>query len=374
MARVLFISKPIAPPFHDGSKCLVRDVACNLDRHQAEVLTTADAPAIGGREGALVMHRIYSDAGAFTPALRQNLRAASWLATRAQADIWHYVFAPNPTTSQLGRALRWLRRKPVLQTVASAPREFSGVARLLFGDLVVAQSEHTARRIADAYDREQVPTSMRRPVHVIPPPVPCLREPSAEDQGSARRTLGIGPEKRILLFPGDLETGGGARRLANAAEPLLATVEGAVLVFAYRRKSDRADLVASQLRVELSHLPVKVCSDVRSMPALLATSSAVLFPVDDLWGKVDLPIVLLEAMQLGVPVLVLDHGPLAELEGAHRVRGTGVQDWVRATQDVVTEPETRASVILAQTQAVARCYAAEVVARRYSALYDSLGS
>ncbi len=42
-------------------------------------------------------------------------------------------------------------------------------------------------------------------------------------------------------------------------------------------------------------------------------------PVDDLHGKVDLPIVLLEALTLGTPALVLDEGPLSGTHGG-RVR------------------------------------------------------
>ena len=40
MPRVLFVSKPIAPPFHDGTKCLVRDVASELRDFSPVVMTT----------------------------------------------------------------------------------------------------------------------------------------------------------------------------------------------------------------------------------------------------------------------------------------------------------------------------------------------
>jgi glycosyltransferase involved in cell wall biosynthesis len=40
------------------------------------------------------------------------------------------------------------------------------------------------------------------------------------------------------------------------------------------------------------------------------------FPVDNLWGKVDLPLVLLEALALGKPIVVASGGPLEEIPTA----------------------------------------------------------
>jgi len=162
--RVLFVSKPIVPPFHDGTKCLVRDVALHLERAEAMVMSAPGAPALESavdaelypsRDGRVPvqMAPVYPGAGRFAPALRDNVRAAAFLLARSRADVWHYVFAPNPKSSVVGCAIGRLRRVPVLQTVASAPRRFEGLSRLLFGQIVVAQSEWTRARVVDAYER-----------------------------------------------------------------------------------------------------------------------------------------------------------------------------------------------------------------------------
>jgi len=67
--RVLFVSKPIVPPWNDGSKNLVRDVARHLTRASATVLTTEGAPSLGDR---VAMEAIYTTPGRFAPGLAQN--------------------------------------------------------------------------------------------------------------------------------------------------------------------------------------------------------------------------------------------------------------------------------------------------------------
>ena len=69
--NVLFVSKPIVPPWHDGSKNLVRDVASHLTRARATVLTTRGGTPLGER---VTLDPIYSDGGAFAPSVLANAR------------------------------------------------------------------------------------------------------------------------------------------------------------------------------------------------------------------------------------------------------------------------------------------------------------
>ncbi|MBM3679093.1 MAG: hypothetical protein FJW96_14650, partial [Actinobacteria bacterium] len=77
--RVLFVSKPIALPLHDGTKCVVRELAAALERHQAVVMTTHGATASELGLPRAELAAVYRDAGRFAPALAANARAALWL-------------------------------------------------------------------------------------------------------------------------------------------------------------------------------------------------------------------------------------------------------------------------------------------------------
>ena len=68
--RVLFVSKPIGPPFHDGTKCLVRDVALNLTRYEAQIMVPLGAHDLGYTPGpgnpGVTPVRVYADSGSST--------------------------------------------------------------------------------------------------------------------------------------------------------------------------------------------------------------------------------------------------------------------------------------------------------------------
>lgn len=381
--RVLFVSKPIVAPFHDGTKCLVRDVALHLERAEAVVMSAPGAPPLESAldaelykpsdgHGPVRMAPVYAGAGSFAPALGDNIRAAAFLLARSRADVWHYVFAPNPRTSAVGRGIGRLRRVPVLQTVASAPRRFEGLGQLLFGQIVVAQSEWTRRHIVEAYEREGVAEARRPRLEVVPPPVGPLRPRSADALAASRRALDIPEGAPLFVYPGDLETSSGAEQVAAAVDPIVRELPDAVIVFAYREKTPEAPRLARALEQRLASPNVRFESELDDVLALIGSASAVLFPVDDLWGKVDLPIVLLESMSLGVPVVAIDYGPLAELDGTVRVPRDDSGALAQAAVELARDPGRRLAVAEAERAAVERRFRASAVAAAYESLYEEL--
>jgi len=265
--------------------------------------------------------------------------------------------------------MRRMRGVPVVQTIASPPRSFADPQNLFFGDVLVAQSAWTRSAVETSYEG----SGMRAPrIEVIPPPVPDLVPPGAEQIAAVRRQLALAPEQRYLLYPGDLETSSGAESTAALAERVPSALPGVVTVFAYRRKSARAAEVAARLAARLPAAHTRFLENAPNILALLAGAAAVVFPVDDLWGKVDLPIVLLEAMALGVPVIVLDQGPLRDLQGVAKVASLDPALWLAEVSGLIGDAERTAALISNQRAALVEHHAAAVVAGAYEDLYLEL--
>jgi phosphatidylinositol alpha-1,6-mannosyltransferase len=249
--------------------------------------------------------------------------------------------------------------------VASPPQRFDH--RDFFGDVVVAQSEWTRRRIEQAFQDAGRPAPH---LEVIPPPVGPVSEPSESDVARVRAELRLSSDRPVFVYPGDLEVGRGAERVAAAVPFLASLVPGAVVVFACRHKTPRAPAIEAELRARLEPESVRFAREV-DLAALLRASRAVLFPVDDLRGKVDLPISLLEAMRLRVPVVTVREGPLADLEGTLRVELEDPRGLAEAAA-ALTSGDARENTISRALAEVSRKYDSRVVAEAYERLYGSL--
>jgi len=362
---VLFVSKPIVAPYRDGSKCLVRDLCLHLPEIQAHVMSTGQGtPELSG---SAISHAVYRDAGQFAPSLTQNLQAFSWLLRSPKVELWHSVFAPNVRASRALGLLARVRRALVCQTIASPPRNFERPEQLLFGDVVVAQSAWTLRQFKNAFQMDGKTPPM---LLEIPPPCPEVTEPDAARTMSVRRQLGVGETTPLFTYPGDLEVSGVGQWLLDWSQLLKASWPEARLILAYRTKTAKSRELAEQLRRAANPHVVQIVENVSDIWALLSTSCALLFPVDDLYGKVDLPLVLLEAMSLGTPVFALGQGPLESLKGAQHLP-LAPKAWLDAVLSLKSAEQRAAWSQHGQLE-VARHYHPRIITRSYWAVYQEL--
>ncbi len=366
--QVLFVTKPIVEPFNDGTRAIVMALGPALRAVTPVVMTVPPPPAVEGVTWA----PIYLRPGSYAPGLRNNARAARHLAWGARADLWHFVFAPNKNSSRMGRVLRRWRGVPVVQTIASRPKSFEDPLSVLFGDVVVAQSESTRGAFLKAFEAAGLEQRCRPELRVIPPPLGVIAPRQPDVHRAVRAELGIDEDAPIVLYPGDLEVSRGKDRVVRALPELLSQDPRLVVVIAYREKTTRARGLAEELMIGLEPARVRLVRESRDILGLVQASQVLLFPVDDLYGKVDIPIILLEAMELGTPVVVTDEGPLAELESVVRVAPDRPDELVKATLALLVDPSRRQALVADQRAEVARRFRAATIARAYEAIYEEL--
>ena len=255
-----------------------------------------------------------------------------------------------------------------MQTVASAPREFQGVGQLLFGDVVVALSEWTrASLIGGGADSARI--------RVIFPCAAAPAEPSVESVQQTRARYRLGAA-RVVLYPGDYELSSGAATFADSVKALAPQAPDVLFVYACRQKTPGAAEARARVMAQLSGAGlterVRHVGEIDDLPALMAASSAVAFPVDDLYGKVDLPLVLLEALALGVPLVLARGGPLETIASASFVDpgdGPGLASAVLAL--LAREEDARAHARRGK-ELYARSFTPAAVAARYDDLYEEI--
>lgn len=366
MSRVLLVSKPLEAPWNDSSKNLVRDLVLGLERFEATGLGRKGGETRLGRADLDPIHP--AGRGGFAPAMLEQGRVLGRLLTDRGSDLFHYFFAPNPRTSSVAGLVSRLRRKPTVQTVCSVPRDDVDIDRVLFGDRVVVLSEHTERRfLAAGIARDRVVR--------IPPAAPPLEPLDADASRAARGEFGLPPEAPLVLYPGDLEFGSGARFVleAHAALP-----KDTALVLACRTKTSRALEIADSLRQRAAALGtaarVTFLGETPNILKLVGCADVVALPSEVAYAKMDYPLVLLEAMALGRPIVVCEGTPAAELarhEGAIATPASPAAV-AEALAGLLSDTARRQGLGAAARRAALTHYGRTGMARAYETLYAAL--
>lgn len=365
MADVLLVSKPIAPPWHDSSKNLVRDLAAHMQRYTPVVLSRPGADLTLPRAR---VETIYGDAGEFSPALRDNARVLARLLVGAKTSLWHFFFAPNPRSSRAAALAALARRQRTIQTVCSAPADYVRPQEVLFADRIVVLSEHTRARFLRAGIAAERLALIRPSIVPLTPPsdVPALRS-----------ELGLPEQRPLIVYAGDLEFGHGADLALEAHADLPASLH-ALLIMACRAKTKLAHARERQLREHCQRLgiahSVRFWGETPRIHALLAAADLVTLPSDSSYAKMDLPLVLVEAMSLERCVLVGAGTPAEELAaGGGAVSVATQRDAVSAVTRKLMEDRSQRERVGARARQVVLCdYDATRMATLYERVYDQL--
>ncbi len=364
----LIISKPLRAPFRDGSTVLIRDLVRALPPER-RVVHLGD-PARPLRADTEV---IDIPAMGYSPGLWAKVRVlAAMLHPRRRHMPVQLCFTPNPITSRAVALLRFLQpRRLFVQSLMSAHGAEGWVPLLRPLDAVVVLSQHTERRLIAA----GVPAEK---LHRIYPAV-AAAAPDPPAEVAARRRL---------LYAGDLDAEVAARLIA-LARALHLTHSTAIpaarwsLTIACRPKSEGDAAAREALRAalpgELAAGTVELLGEVDDMDALLRSASLQLYAADHVRRKVDLPLVLLEGLARGVPVVAVDADPVRELYAVaarHDLAvGTAVpaapEAFARAVLGLLTPHNLQASSAAAAVLA-AREFSLDVMARCYGALHAAL--
>ena len=346
---VLMVSKPVAPPWTDSSKNLVRDLAQAGRELRYRVLTPRGYALEGSR---VVSEPIYRNLGGYTPPVWQNLSALRRLVRRDDSALAHFFFAPNPKSAAAARLGLALRPRRTVQTICSVPVSFDRVDRLLFGERIIALSQHTRRRL--------------------------LAAGLAAERAAARRAHGLLPDDFVVVYPGDYQFSQAARVVAQAVPQL----PGAQIrfVFACRIKQPASRLVEREIEGELRRdgvrARVSLLNEVPRMLELLAAADVCVLPAESLYAKMDLPLVLLEAMALELPIVVASGGPLEEL-GCGREVGAVVPPndsaaLAAALAALRSDPLRRRRLGCAARAVVEAHFSIDAVSRQHEQLYREL--
>jgi glycosyltransferase involved in cell wall biosynthesis len=361
----MLVSKPVRPPFRDGTTVLVRSLIEQLPP-PLDLTYFGDA-ATTLRPG--FDRVIEARPMGYAPGLLDKARMLRALVSPRRLGMpLHFFFTPNRVTSSVVTMLRRVQpRRVMVQTVMSPVSAGELVHHLRGLDAVICASEHSRRELCAA----GLAADVVRCIH------PGVDVPSDVEPG--------GGDHRRLLYAGDLDDDVVARILAIV--PLLRRPElhGWRLTVACRPKgpghASARETLARRLADDRASGRVELLSEVADMDALLRQTTLQVFLADHVRNKVDLPLVLLEGMARGVGLVSLDFPPVSEIFA--RGRALGMLPGVAVPTDdlealsmtlieLMTDPVRLRRHAAAARELVRETFSSRVMATRYAELYASL--
>ena len=307
--HVLLVTPPATPPWHNGSTLLARHLASSAKGFHYRMLGVRGQQAPGPFAEVEPLFGASPRGG-----WRDSARVFARLMRPDRCAVHHFMFAPHGKAVRAVRTALKLSRKRSVHTIPSQPAAGVDPSTLVFADRTVVLSEASALLLRSAGVEG---------VEVIRPAIPLPPRPAVTSEARAQLLLSMPSldwgDAPAFVYPGDLAFSDGARVFVEAAALVHEAIPEARFALACRMKTPAAHAEADALmrRVEALGLEgvVRFLGVVDDMPALLGAATAVVLPVDTLYAKVDIPIVLLEAMALGTPAVVSDLPSLSELSG-----------------------------------------------------------
>jgi len=357
----VLLSKPLVPPYRDGTSVLVRNLLRRLPPAQP-VVYFGDPSAPVRSHGDRVLP---AAAMGWQPrALDKGVMLARLMSPGFVRHPIHAFFAANPSSSLvLGALQRLPRRRVVLHTLPASAGAEAIVRWLDRLDGVIVTSDHGRQRLVEAGLSE---ARVRRIY------------PGVELPRSTGEPL---EQRRSVLFAGDLDPAVVERLVAVAGA--LARLPGWCLEIAARPKADRdAELrrrLEARLLPDIERGRVRLRGEVEDMPALLGRAAIQLYLADHARRKVDIPFALLEGMAAGVPVAVIDALPVAELwtlgerqgrQGCLRLSARDPRAAAEALAELATRPAELATLGAGARALVCEHFTADAMARQYQREHD----
>ncbi len=290
------VSKPLRAPWNDGTTVLVRELVKHLpERFALHYFGDPTAPL---RAGDAV---VALPAMGHQPALGDKIRVLAHLVSpRRKGANLHFFFAPNRVTSNVVRGLQRIGSRRVIHSLPASTGAHAHVNLLCNLDRVVVSSKWGANMLANAgLETERL----------------AVIYPGVNVDGLHR--LHAPKSTPRIVYAGDLDETV-TDRLVAVASALTQTRFREVTLEILARPKHAHDAAARQrlgeaLASQIARGQVLLEGNVPNVLERLARADVQLFLAPNLKGKVDLPLVLLEGLALGVPVLSVDTAPATEL-------------------------------------------------------------
>jgi glycosyltransferase involved in cell wall biosynthesis len=294
--KVLLLTRPLCPPWDEGSKNFAFTLANNIKSVEIHILTCG---LLENLPGNIVQHPIYS-----SPRLDllQKIKLYNFLRKADKFDIIHSLFTPTKVNSFFIKYAVKNKNSKIIQTVATLREDLyegNDFRKILFGDLIVTYSDYAKEKL------EKMGFGNARRIY---PGIDINNYRPKEKNIALMKEYGITDQDFVINFTGEYTRLGAIDDVINCFVDLAKENANFKLQLACRIKNEKDAQKKEEVRRNLESVGIldKVAffdNQKFEMPEVYNLADISIFPVRTMDGKFDIPLAVIEAMACGKPMI-----------------------------------------------------------------------
>ena len=375
MKKILFVSRPIAPPWDEASKNfaynLAKEVARDNPNLEIHLMTNG---FLEGLPINVVQENIYTSSEKDFK-FSQKIRLLKYLLFNTHKfDIIHLLFTPTRLNSFLLKKAPGDKNTKVIQTIATLREDIfsdEDIKNMIFGDVITTYSEYAKNKLEKLEIKN---------VEKVYPGIDlkdyCPREKSSEEL----KKYGFTDQDFIINFSGEYVRLNGMDDVISTFIEVSKQISEAKLSLAVRVKNEKdakkKEEILKRLKKENLLEKVSFHDDGKfKMSDIYNLCDISLFTVRNMKGKFDIPLVAIEAMACGKPVIISDIPILKEFSNENnsiQVESGNVNQITEAILDLYKNKEKRTHLSTYARTYVEENFSIDKAAEKYTKIYRSI--
>ena len=298
--KILLVTRPICPPWDEASKNFAYYLAKNISDFEIHILTNGILPDLPKN---IIQENIYnSNSLNFS----QKIKLFKFLRkNRSNFDVVHYLFTPTKQNSFLIKTLAKSTKGKTIQTIATLREDLysdNDLKSMLFADSIITYSD---------YSKNKLETLGFNNIQRIYPGIDVeIFFPTPKNQELMKK-FGFEENDFVINFAGEYTRLGAIDNVIEAFTKSSKEAPNLKLSLAVRIKNEKDAEKKKEIIEKLKANGVfeKVAFQDNGgyvMQDVFNLCDVSIFPVQNMNGKFDVPLAVIEAMACEKPVIISD--------------------------------------------------------------------
>ena len=373
--RILLVTRPICPPWDEGSKNFAFYLAKNIKDFEIGLLTNgivADLPS------NVIQKPIYTS-GNFS--YLQKIRLIKHLRKLSGSfDAFHYLFTPTKQNTFLIKYFVNFGKKnkiKSIQTIATLREDLYSdeeIKKMMFADRIITYSNYAKNKLNKLGFNN---------VQRIYPGIDLEEYRKKEKNPELMKKYGFSLNDFVINFTGEYSRLGAIDGVVEAFDKISKKISNAKLSLAVRIKNSEDEGKKKEIIKKLKELHIldKVAfhDDQKqagySMSDIYNLCDISIFPVQNMKGKFDVPLAVIEAMACEKPIIISDLPVLQEFSNAENSIKIKAGDWKgleNAMLELYNNKEKKQQMGISARAYVEKNFDIKNVAQEYEKIYGEI--